>query len=124
MQELAGTARISFEGDLSATGVSRIADASGDETLALKRNTLWPKQEFIVLPLERGLVKTIISAIGETIPKTVIHIQIEKNNRLELGLYDRFNPKTTFFGPALTSSFLNQLQAEGIAREWIERSTP
>ena len=40
MQELAGTARISFEGDLSATGVSRIADASGDETRPQKKHSM------------------------------------------------------------------------------------
>jgi hypothetical protein len=56
MRELAGTACISFEGDLSATAVAHLAGASADETEILKRNTLWPKQDFVVLPLETDLV--------------------------------------------------------------------
>ncbi len=47
MEELAGAARISFEGDLSATNVSKLNGASGEETQVLKRNTLWPKQDFV-----------------------------------------------------------------------------
>jgi hypothetical protein len=121
MEELAGTAHISFEGDLSATRMSQLPEASKDETLVLKRNTLWPKQEFVVLPLEMGVVKTIISAIGGTIPASIDHIQIEKHGRLELGLYDGFHPKATFFGPAMSATFLDQLQAQGIMRPWIER---
>jgi hypothetical protein len=121
MEELAGAAHISFEGDLSAMRVSQLPEASGDETPALKRNTLWPKQGFVVLPLEPDVVTTIISAIGGTIPKTVDHIQIEKHGCLELGLYDGFHPKATFFGPALDTEFLDQLRVKGIMRPWIER---
>ena len=47
MEKLAGGAHISFEGDLSALRLSDIPGASQEETGALKRNTLWPKQDFI-----------------------------------------------------------------------------
>jgi hypothetical protein len=69
MRELVGTARISFEGDLNATAVAHLAGASADETEILKRNTLWPKQDFVVLPLETDLVGAIIAAIGGTVPR-------------------------------------------------------
>ena|ERR1700759_3565759 len=63
MRELSATARISFEGDLSATAVAHLAGASANETEILKRNTLWPKQDFVVLPLETDLVGAIIAAV-------------------------------------------------------------
>jgi hypothetical protein len=121
MEELAGTARISFEGDLSATRAFDMAGASKEETPILKRNTLWPQQDFIVLPLETESAKAIIAAIGGTVPKSILHIQIEKSGRLELGLYDNFDPRATFFGLALTPRFLSTLQFEGIITHWTDR---
>jgi hypothetical protein len=78
MEQLAGNAHISFEGDLKALHLSRIPGASNEETEVLKRNTLSPKQVFVVLPLETSSTKTIIAAIGGTIPSAIIHVQIEK----------------------------------------------
>ena len=78
MEKLAGGAHISFEGGLKALRLSSIPGASKDETQALKRNTIWPKQDFVVVPLESSTSQTIVSAIGGTIPNTIIHIQIEK----------------------------------------------
>lgn len=121
LQELAGSAYVSFEGDLSGTSLMTAAGASGDETQVLKRNTLWPKQDFVVLPLEAETVKPIMAAIGGPVPKAILHIQVQKNGRRELGLYDNFAPMGTFFGPAVTVPFLSLLQAEGILAQWTER---
>ena len=81
MTELAGAAHVSFEGDLSATRIANSPGASSEETQVLKRNTLRPKQEFFILPLEADLVTAIISAVGGTVPRGILHIQIEKENR-------------------------------------------
>jgi hypothetical protein len=121
LTELAGAARISFEGDLSGTSLIELASASSVETEVLKRNTLWPKQDFVVLLLEPDLVKTIMAAVGGTIPRRILHIQIEKDSRLELGLYDNFAPQASFFGPALTPIFFAKLQSDGAISEWTEQ---
>jgi hypothetical protein len=121
MEELAGAARISFEGDLSATTVAHLAGASRDETEILKRNTLWPKQDFVVLPLEADLVNAIIAAVGGTVPRSILHIQIEKDNCLQLGLYDNCAPEASFFGPSLTPSFFSNLESDGTVTPWTER---
>jgi hypothetical protein len=76
MTELAGAAHVSFEGDLSATRIANFPGASGEETQVLKRNTLRPKQEFVILPLEADLVTAIVSAVGGTVPRGVLHILI------------------------------------------------
>ena len=117
MTELAGNARLSLEGNLSATKVLNLAGASVDETSILKRNTTWPKQEFVVLPLEADLIQAIIAGIGGTVPRGILHIQIEKSGHLELGLYDNFEPSASFFGPRLPPEFLGRLEAEGILKQ-------
>ena len=121
LQQLAGSAFVSFEGDLRGTALIEASGASGDETTALKRNTLWPKQDFVVLPLEAETVGSIMEAVGGTVPRSILHIQVEKEGRLELGLYDNFAPKAMFFGPALTPEVLENLQSDGILSHWTER---
>ena len=121
LAELAGVAQVSFEGDLSSTSLFDVAGASSDETQVLKRNTLWPKQDFVVLPLEAEMVGPIMAAVGGTVPRGIIHIQVQKDGRLELGLYDNFAPKCMFFGSSLTSTFLATLQDAGTLVHWTER---
>ncbi len=114
MKELAGAAHISFEGNLSSLRLTHLTGASEEETPALRRNTIWPKQNFVVLPLEAGHSKAINSAIGGTIPKAILHIQIEREGRLELGIYDNFQGIAC--GSALGSQFFEQLQSAGIVK--------
>src|ERR1700733_8998446 len=121
LAELAGDAQVSFEGDLSSTSLSDLAGASSDETQVLKRNTLWPKQDFVVLPLEAEMVRPIMAAVGGTVPRGLIHVQVQKEGRLQLGLYDNFAPKCMFFGPSLTPSFMAKLQEARVLVNWTER---
>ena len=114
MTELAGNAHLSLEGDLSATKVFQLPGTSVDETAILKRNTTWPAQDFWVVPLETDLIKAIIAAIGGTVPRGILHIQIEKDGQLELGLYDNFGPETSYFGPRLKPEFFDGLEVAGI----------
>lgn len=71
--------------------------------MALKRNTLRPKQDFVIVLLEPSTVEKIIPAIGGSVPKAILHIQIEKNGVLQFGAYDNFYPECIFFGSASTS---------------------
>jgi hypothetical protein len=116
MNELAGDAHISFEGDSKILSLATLSDASQLETSVLKRNTLWPQQDFIVVPLEPPTVPQILKKIGGTIPRSALHIQIEKEGRLEFGAYDNFNPESMFFGSAITETFLESLVSEGLLR--------
>ena len=40
----------------------------------------------------------ILKAMGGLVPRSVIHVQIEKAGRLEFGAYDNFSPDCLFFG--------------------------
>ena len=121
MKELAGDANISFEGDLKALRLSSIPGASMEETEALKRNTIWPKHDFIVVPLESSTSKAIVSAIGGTIPNTIIHIQIEKGGSIQFAAYDNFHPQCIVFHPAMDKAILESLMREGIIRPYTKR---
>jgi hypothetical protein len=121
MEELAGDAHISFEGDLGALHLSSIPGASQEETVALKRNTLWPKQDFMVLPLEPSTIMTIVSAIGGTVPNAIIHIQIEKGGTLQFAAYDNFHPQCIVFYPAVKQAILESLVSENIMTPYTER---
>src|SRR5258708_38324924 len=91
MEEFAGDAHISFEGDLSTLPLSSIPGASKEDTGVLRRNTLWPKQDFIVLPLEPSTSKTIISAIEGTVPNAIIHIHIDQPGTPQFAPYGNFH---------------------------------
>jgi hypothetical protein len=117
MTALAGDAHLSLEGDLGSTQVLHMVGASVNETAILKRNTTWPAQDFVVLPLETDIIKAIIASIGGTVPRGILHIQIEKSGQLELGLYDNFGPDTSFFGPRLTPELFGRLESKGVLRK-------
>jgi hypothetical protein len=98
-----------LEGDLKGLSIYALPDVSEQETETLKRNTLWPKLDFVIAPLEHSTIRPTISALGGTVPRTVIHIQIEKAGRLQFGAYDRFNPGCVSFGEAISTVVLESL---------------
>jgi hypothetical protein len=67
------------------------------------------------------MVGPIMAAVGGTVPRGIIHIQVQKDGRLELGLYDNFAPKCMFLGLSLTSTFFATLQDAGTLVHWTER---
>ena len=96
--------RISFEGNLSATELYRLEGASYEETAVLKRNTITPRLDFVVLPLASdrvpGIQKAIQSKVAFTENRGIIHAQIEVNGVLAFGAYDNFHPETVLvYGP-------------------------
>jgi len=118
MESLAGNAYVSFEGDLHSLKLSELPGASGEETPVLKRNTIQPRQDFVVLPLEADHAKPIMAAIGGTVPKTILHVQIEKNGTLEFGLYDvkEVSPIDT----PTSRQLLDQLKEKGIIQQYSD----
>jgi hypothetical protein len=119
-EEFSGDAHISFEGDLSALPLSSIPGASQEETGALKRNTRWPKQDFIVPPLESSASKAIASTIGGSVPSAIIHIQIEKDGTLQFAAYDNFDPQSILFSAAVRPGVLESMVSESIMKPYTE----
>jgi hypothetical protein len=121
MQELAGGAHVSFEGDLRGLRLMSFPGASEESTAVLKPNTIWPKQDFVVVPLEPSMDQKIIAAIGGTVPGAIIHIQIEKDGQLQFGAYDNFYPECIYFGSAVNEGVMQSLVSQNIMRPYTER---
>ena len=121
MRHLAGDAHVSFEGDLSRCSFSSSLSPSGEETAALRRNTAYPRQAFVVLPLTPESVRPILDVVlpGNRYLKDIIHIQIEKAGEVQFGSYDNFHRDCIVgFPPGVTPELLNQLQSSGVIRSW------
>jgi hypothetical protein len=116
LEKLGGAVHISFEGDLRGFGLDEFPCASDKETPILKRNTIWPKQDFLVVPLESSMGQKLLSAISGAVPQRIIHIQVEKDGVLQFGAYDNFDPACLFWGPALNQDFLESLARRGILK--------
>jgi hypothetical protein len=121
MEQLAGGAHVSFEGDLRGLTLLSIPGASNEPTAALKRNTRWPKQDFVVVPLEPSMDQRIIAAIGGTVPGAIIHIQIEKDGQLQFGAYDNFYQECIYFGSAVNEGVIQLLVSQNIMRRYTKR---
>lgn len=121
MRALAGGAHISFEGDLSrCRSLYAEPGASRDETDALRRNTAFPVQDFVVLPLEPETIRPIL---GHVLPDSrvihdVIHVQIEKGGTLEFGAYDNFHDECIVCGSAVPEDLLDELRSKLTIRSW------
>jgi len=109
MEGMAGDAHISFEGGTSILGLATVDGAAQEETSVLRRNTLQPRQNFIIVPLESETLPDIWRGIGGTIARDVLHIQIEKNGQLVFGAYDGFHPECVKFGPAFPTALIESL---------------
>jgi hypothetical protein len=120
MRHLAGDAHISLEGDLSRCSFPSSLNPSGEETPALRRNTAYPKQDFVVLPLTPESIAPIFKQVmAAGLKRAIIHIQIEKAGELQFGSYDNFHHECIVgFPPGVTPEFLNQLQSSGVVRSW------
>jgi hypothetical protein len=114
IEELAGDAHISFEGNLRRLPLLNHPGVSDQPTATLERNTVWSKQDFIVIPLNRSSVKEIVAGLGETIPKTVLHVQIEKAGVVQFAAFDNFHPECILFGSAVRNAVLESLVSRNI----------
>jgi hypothetical protein len=112
MKELAGSAHISFEGDLSGCKFSEMAGATFTPTAVLERNTFSPMQDFVIVPLEPSTEHAIMASIGGSIPESIIHILIEKQGRLEFAAYDNFHPECIYLGSAVRPEFIDEMLSQ------------
>ena len=110
--ELARNAHVSFEGDLQGLRLLNFPGASQAPTAVLKRNTLWPEQEFTLVPLALCSGEQLMAALGGTLPRKIIHVQIEREGVLEFGAYDNF--QHIYFGPGVGVPVIESLVASRI----------
>ena len=124
MLELAGKAHISLEGDLSRCQLSDGIVVTREETAILKRNTLAPVQDFVVLRLAPETVPTIFKqAMAAGLNRAIIHVQIERNGVLELAAYDNFDPECVVTGPSISPALLSELKNTNVLGEFRDTTS-
>ncbi len=126
MEALQGNAHISFEGNLSKCDFSKIPGASSQETEVLTRTTLIPELDFIVLPLANGNIPLILEQVlpDNRFSRDIIHIQIEKNNSLDFGSYDNFDPDCIACSENISKEFLQSLVTKGVLKSFVPAENP
>lgn len=105
--------RIAFEGNLASTDLFRLAGGCHEETGTLKRATIAPQLDFVVLPLVPSLVPEIEKAVRSKVAfsayKGIIHVQIESSGEIVFGAYDNFGRDCVFVNAIANTSILDDL---------------
>lgn len=114
--------RIAFEGNLAATELYRLEGASYDETEILKRATITPRFDFVVLPLLLSRVPQIQKVIQSKIAlggnRGIVHVQIEVNGELVFGAYDNFHRDTVVVNGTIQTAVLDDLVTNRTLRSY------
>ncbi len=119
MIALAGDARLSLEGELSHCRFPEEIVVGSDETSTLKRHTLYPRQDFVVLRLSPETVEPIFKQVmAAGLKRAIIHVQVERSGVLELGAYDNFHPDCVTTGPAVSLVLLEELKSTGVLHDF------
>lgn len=111
-----GNALISFEGDLSTADFGEIPVVSNQPTELLRKGTISPLGDFVILPLEEETLalikKRVLNYIG--LQKKVDHILIAKSDKLVAGIYDRFHPECVWVRLDFPVKTLQELQEQEV----------
>jgi hypothetical protein len=122
LELLCGNARLSLEGDLSRVDLTKIPGVSRTPSGSLKRNTISPQQEFIIVPVEdHAVVRNLrrnFPRIG--LKSLILHILIEKDGELAFAAYDQFYGGKAWVSDRIGKSFLESLQEKGIIKSFIK----
>jgi hypothetical protein len=119
MVELAGEAHMSLEGDLSRCRFDDAVRATEDEGTILKRNTIAPRQDFVVLRLTQETVSPIFRQVmAAGLKHAIVQVQIERNGTLELGAYDHFHRECVVTGPGVSLALLNELKTTNVLHDF------
>jgi hypothetical protein len=118
MVEFAG-GRMSLEGDLSKCKFADDLVLGNEEVDLLKRNTLYPRQDFIVLRLQPATIGPIFKQImAAGLSRAIVHVQIEHAGELQLGAYDNFHSDCVVTGSGVSESLLTELKAKSVLRDF------
>jgi len=122
LRQCTGDGRVCFEGNLQRLGILALQGATYDETDLLKRQTTWPRQDFVILPTSAETVSTLKRSLS--VPGIfnshvdLYHVQIEYQGCLVLGAYDNFHRKCVFAREPVTLALLEELVSVGVLRSY------
>ena len=124
LRHFVGVGRVSFEGGLQKLGILELPGATYDETDLLKRQTLSPRQDFVIVPIAPETIASLkrnLSAPG-LFSNALLHVQIEHQGQLVLGAYDHFHRECVVAYKPVPQSFLEELVSSGVLRSYQQAS--
>lgn len=126
MEECASGSLISFEGSLESLGFINWPEISREETDSLKRQTLSPNLDFVVVQLNESTFPSIWEELAEKdhlVNEGIIHVQIEKDGKLVFGGYDNFHKECTVAYAGIPVELIDKLQEKGIIRGYKQSNS-
>ena len=113
---------IAFEGNLASSQLFKLEGVSDDEVGVLRRATLAPRLDFLVLPLLPARVPEIEKAIRSKISfsgdKGIIHVQIAVRDEIVFGAYDNFRRETVVVDGTISPDVLDDLVKARVLRSY------
>lgn len=125
MKEFANHSYISFEGALANLEFYDWPIASYVETSTLKRQTVSPELNFVVIPLTDQTLSDIwkeLSKKDHLAREGIIHVQIESDGKLVFGGYDNFHRECTVAYSGVSAAFLDGLKGKGVIRGYQKKN--
>jgi hypothetical protein len=113
--------RISFEGRLTKTELALMEPVAHEEVGVLKRATLQPKLNFLILPLTQENLSAIEKAVNSKIAfghGGIVHVQIERNGKMAFAAYDNFDRECVVAYSAVSSALLDELTETRVLRSY------
>lgn len=108
-------AQVSFEGELRMLREADLTGTSSSETTCLRRQTMEPLQDFMVITLSPRNLPVLRSLYGRVgLRARVLHVQIEVGGALVFGAYDQFDPSGVWVSPRFTEATLSRLQGQQV----------
>jgi hypothetical protein len=108
-----------LKGALLQTELAHIEGVTHEENGVLKRATLWPIFDFLVLPLTQEKLSAIEKAVIYKIAfgnRGIIHVQIERNVKMAFSAYDGFQHAVPY--SAVPGALLEELTEKRVPRNY------
>ena len=118
MIALAGDAQIAFEGDLSDCDFSALEKYIVSEFGELHRVNGENESDYKVIQLDEDTINPILEQVlpEDRFISKIEHIQIQKNDQLQLLVGDYFHNECISVGPLVTVELLESLKKKGLIR--------
>jgi hypothetical protein len=120
MRAFAGEdSHISLEGRLTKSDLALMEPVAYEEAGVLKRATLQPKLNFLILPLTQQSLPAIEKAVNSKIAfgnGGIVHVQLEREGELVFAAYDNFHRECVVAYSAVSTALLDELIATRVLR--------
>jgi hypothetical protein len=119
-----GQSVASFEGDLSGLGLEDLPGASAQEAGSLRRHTLDPELDFIVVPINSATVPELKRRLASQgvlgREGSVIHTQLAAGEEVLLVACDNFHDDCTVASSSVPEPFLKDMLSRGLLRAYSD----